>query len=169
MALIVEDGTGKADAESYISVSDASAYHSARGNTTWATMSSTEMEQAIRRATDYMQQAYRGRWQGFRVTTTQALDWPRQWVPFSDAGSLVYYANNEIPKEVKNACAELAWKAAAGELAPDIEPRVISESVGPISTQYADFGKQSTEYRAIDNLLAQLLNSGGTFRRIERA
>ena len=36
MAIVTEDGTGKADAESYISVADASTYHAARGNTEWA-------------------------------------------------------------------------------------------------------------------------------------
>lgn len=32
MPLIVEDGTGLPDAEAYISVADADAYHDARGN-----------------------------------------------------------------------------------------------------------------------------------------
>ena len=35
MALEVEDGTGKSTAESYISVADATTYHTARGNSTW--------------------------------------------------------------------------------------------------------------------------------------
>ena len=35
MSIVVEDGTGKANAESFISVTDASTYHSARGNMAW--------------------------------------------------------------------------------------------------------------------------------------
>ena len=35
MSIIVEDGTGLATAETYISVVDATTYHTARGNSTW--------------------------------------------------------------------------------------------------------------------------------------
>ncbi|MBW2635985.1 MAG: hypothetical protein JRC86_00410 [Deltaproteobacteria bacterium] len=35
MSIVVEDGTGKADAETLISVADATAYHTARGNAGW--------------------------------------------------------------------------------------------------------------------------------------
>lgn len=170
MTLTVEDGTGKADAESYISVADASTYHANRGNTTWATMSTTEMEQALRRATDYLGQAYRNRWAGYRTVSTQALDWPRWGVLRDDGFINSYYADNAVPTEVKNACAEMAWKAASGELAPDIEQRTKSEKVGPLAVEYADYGPQYTQYRAIDNLLAPLLKStGGAFRQVVRA
>lgn len=167
MALITEDGTGIANAESYCSVADASAYHSARGNTTWATISTTEMEQALRRATDYIQQVYRSRWTGYRKTTTQALEWPRFNAPFVNGD---YYSNTIVPVEVKNACAELAWKAAQGELAPDIEQKTKREKIGPMEVEYADYGLQYTQYRAIDNLLAPLLiSTGGAFRQVVRS
>ncbi|HWH74773.1 MAG TPA: DnaT-like ssDNA-binding protein, partial [Methylibium sp.] len=90
MALEVEDGTAKSDAESYVSVAEASAYHSLRGNTLWATMSEGEMEAALRRATDYLVQTYRDQWAGYRATTTQALDWPREEVQIKDAPALSY-------------------------------------------------------------------------------
>lgn len=170
MALITEDGAAKADAESYISVADASTYHSNRGNLTWATMSNQEMEEALRRATDYIEQVYRSRWLGYRKTTTQALSWPRSQVPFPDGGVYAYYADDAVPVELKNACAEMAWKAAAGELAPDIEQRVKREKVDVLEVEYADHGPQYTQYRAIDNLLAPLLQSvGGVFRGVVRA
>ena len=78
MSLICEDGSGKSDSESYISVADASSYHTARGNTAWAALATDALrEAALRRATDYMRQAYRSRWQGYKVNEDQALDWPR--------------------------------------------------------------------------------------------
>ena len=81
MSLIVEDGTGRADAESYASVSVADAYHTARGNTAWAALATTALkEAALRKATDYLGQTYGLRWKGYRMTTTQALDWPRELV-----------------------------------------------------------------------------------------
>src|SRR4051794_18796289 len=118
MSLIVEDGTGLAGAESYISVVDATAYHAARGNTSWASLASdTVREQLLRKATAYMVQVYRAAWAGYRFSTTQALDWPRSYVPIPDAlggyGSIpAYLAWTVVPNDVKNACAELALRAS---------------------------------------------------------
>ena len=173
MALIVEDGTGLSTAESYISVAGASSYHTARGNAAWAALASdTLREQALRRATDYMQQNYRMRWSGYRKTDTQALDWPRYEVPKRDVASLTwsYYENDEVPVEVSNACAELALRAAAADLLADLGPPRTGVSVGPISVTYADGARQRTRYAAIDSLLAPMLNSGsGSMAPVTRA
>lgn len=161
MTLIVETGAALSTAESYISTADALTYHAARGITTWSTLSTTEQEQALRRATDYMVQVYRKRWAGTRKTDTQALDWPRYDVPRQDGpGSLVsglsYYADDLVPAEVVKACAELALRAAAGEMAPDIGRVTTREKVGPLEVEYGP-GVPYVRYRAIDNLLAPLL------------
>ncbi len=173
MSLIVEDGSGLSNAESFTSVADASAYHAARGNTTWATITTTEMEQALRRATDYMQQAYRSRWAGYRFTITQALDWPRSSVPIPDAiNSFLAYsmlATNVVPTEVKNACAEMAWKAASGELYADQSQQVLSEAIGPISVTYDRTSPQKIRYSAIDAMLKPYLNAGGANVSLVRA
>ena len=67
MSLEVEDGTGKATAESYISVVDASTYFTARAVTAWAALASDALrEAALRKATEYMIATYRDRWQGVR-------------------------------------------------------------------------------------------------------
>lgn len=176
MALIVETGSGDASAESYASVADADSYLAARGQALWEGMVTADKEAALRRATDYMQQAYRERWAGTRATATQALDWPRWNVPVKDVpggfGSVpAYYSDTVVPGEVKNACILLAIKAVAGDLAPDIEPQTISESVGPISVTYAAGSRQTVKYQAIDNLLSPMLMDGGSgcMARISRA
>jgi hypothetical protein len=158
MALIVEDGSGKSDSESYISVADASSYHTARGNTAWAALATDALrEAALRRATDYMRQAYRSRWQGYKVNEDQALDWPRYDVEVEG-----YAVDSDIvPTEVKNACAELALKASAAELNPDLTQGVLSEQVGSISVTYDKASPQFTRYRAIDALLSPYLKAGG--------
>ena len=66
MALIVEDGTGLETAESYASVAQADARLAALGMTNWATLTTTEKEQALRRATVAMVQFFGGRWKGAR-------------------------------------------------------------------------------------------------------
>jgi hypothetical protein len=159
MALTVEDGTIVAGAESYISVADASTYHTNRGNAAWAALASdTVREQCLRKATDYMIQAYTARWQGVRyVAETQALDWPREGVVVN--GVEVDY--DTVPTAVKNACAELALKAATETLNADLEQGVLSEQVGSISVSYDRTTPQSKRYKAIDAMLAPYLNSGG--------
>lgn len=173
MALIVEDGTGLATAESYASVAYADTYHSDRGNTSWATLTTGVKEQSLRKATDFMEQVYRPRWAGVRVTSTQALSWPRYEVPKIDAPGggawPAYYPYNAVPTEVKNACAELALKAAAGELAPDLDRPTTSETVGPISVTYAVGTRETVKYRAIDNLLAPLLAGDAMSLKVVRA
>ena len=158
MSLICEDGSGKSDSESYISVADASTYHTARGNAAWAALATDALrEAALRRATDYMRQAYRSRWQGYKVNEDQALDWPRYDVEVEG-----YAVDSDIvPTEVKNACAELALRASAAELNPDLTQGVAREKVGQIEVEYDKASPQFTRYRAIDALLSPYLKAGG--------
>lgn len=166
MALVVEDGTAKADAESYLSVTDADSYFANRGYTLWATMSTNEKEQALRRSADYMKAAYGPRWLGYRVSASQALDWPRSGVVARGFS----IPADAIPAEVKNACAELAFKAAGGDLAPDIGQRAVREKVDVIEVEYDRYSPQFTQFRAVDNMLAPFLSDlGGAVRRVVRA
>lgn len=168
MALIVEDGSGRADSESYISVADATTRHANLGNAAWAAAASdTVREQALRNATRYMVQAYRQRWVGNRVKVNppQALDWPRYGVEVD--GFPVHY--DIVPADIANACADLALKALAGELAPDLTQLVTREKVGPIETDYSHGSPQFKRYRAIDMMLAPYLSSGPGMARLVRS
>jgi hypothetical protein len=165
MTIIVEDGTGLADAESYISVGDANTYHAARGNTDWAALSDADKESALRRATDYMLQAYRSRWSGQRATSTQALDWPRYGV-IVDWFEL---SSDVVPVAVERACAELALRASSADLAADLERGIKRQKVDVIETEYDTASPQQKRYRAVDNLLAPYLMGGGAFVRVTRA
>lgn len=169
MALEVEDGTGKSTSESYISVADASTYHTARGNAAWAALASDAVrEQCLRKATDYMVSMYRDRWQGYRTNAdTQALCWPRYDVCIEG-----YTLDSDvIPEPVKRACAELALKASAGELSPDLTQAVTREKIGPIETEYDRTSPQYTRYRAIDAMLSPYLKaaSGGIMMGLIRS
>lgn len=181
MALIVEDGSAKVDSESYISVADASTYLTNRGYTAFTGLATdTLRESSLRKATDYMVQVYRLRWKGVRKTATQALDWPRAFVPRDDfeysglngyttIGGNYYFPDDEVPAEVANACALLAERSASGDdLAPDIDRETKREKVGPIEVEYTDYGVPYVQFRAVDNLLAIFLEGDGTFRKVVR-
>lgn len=167
MSIIVEDGTIVTGAESYCTVAFADDYHAKRGNTAWDLLDTTDQkEPALRKATDYIEQAYQSRWKGYRVDEDQALSWPRYDVYIDD---IVSIDGSVIPEAVKRACAELALKAATAELSPDLTQGVTSESVGPISVTYDKNSPQGTRYRAIDNMLAPYLKAGGgAMIRLER-
>lgn len=168
MTLIIETGIGRPDADSYISVADASTYHANRGNVAWAALpDDLSREQALRKATDYLEQAYRARWAGQRVSTTQALAWPRAWVPMKDAPGgygtcSTYYPSDAVPADVKRACAELALKAATGTaLAPDVKPLATRVKVGPIEKEFAAGSRQATRYTAIEGMLSAFFGGSG--------
>lgn len=157
MTLIVEDGSGRADAESYISVSDATAYHAAMGNTAWSAADPVAQEAALRRATQYLDAHYR--FAGSRLTEMQALAWPR------DAA--------EWPvRSVLDATCEGALRALSGPLYTDEGAAPVTrETVGPITVEYgASQSGGQARYALIDDLLRSLLAvSGRLTLRLERA
>jgi hypothetical protein len=172
MTLIVEDGSARPDSESYASISQIDAYHAARGNSKWDLLTIDEKEQAARRATDYLLQMYRTKWKGLRANLNQALDWPRLQVQLEDVGfgRLPYYVPyNTVPQQVINATAEMALRAAAGELAPDLQRTVAEKTIGPIKTVYAAGAPEYVRFRSVDLLLRPLLQAGGMGMRLVRA
>lgn len=171
MALIVETGSIVASAESYCTVAFADTYHENRANTAWDSVD--EKEAYLRKATDYMMQAYRHRWKGSRVSVDQPLDWPRNGVCIDtviEALSYGNYIHNDIvPLEVQKACAELALKASASELMADQERGIVSETIGPLSTTYDRYSPQSKRYKTVDALLAPYLTGSSNSMNVVRS
>lgn len=154
---IVEDGSGLSNSVSFCSNEDADQYHARRGNTSWTSISHTTKHGLLIKATDYMEQVYRDRWQGARVLSTQALSWPRNSVVVD--GFAV--DADIVPTEVKNACAELALKASTSTLYADqgqIKTRVV---IGPIETDYASGSSPATQFKAVSAMLRPYLNPTG--------
>lgn len=148
-----------ATAESYVSTADADAYFVKMNNAAWAALTPVGVkEAALRRATQYIDSNYA--FVGLKQTRDQALLWPRGWVVLNDYP----VAANTIPKQVQDACCELALKASAGDLMADIDPRLTTEeTVGPITTRYGEGqrGGGRTAYDIADAILSPLLKGGG--------
>ena len=136
MSIVVEDGTGKADAQSYASLATADSYHTLRGNSDWAG-TDTEKEAALVRATDWIDARLFSRWPGLRYSTTQALEWPRAEAYDQDG--------NDISSTVPAALVKALCEAALIELSdarvltnPQNENgAIISETEGGVSKTYA--------------------------------
>lgn len=162
MALVVETGTGAADAESYGSVADCAAYAAARG-LTFAAIPAPDAEAALRRATAFID-GKRGRFPGYRLNgRDQALEWPRTGA--SDAAGNAI-ASNSIPVEIVRATFEAAVRELAkpGSLSPDLTPAIRMKRVkaGPVETEteYAGGGfNAATSFSTIESILAGLLGA----------
>lgn len=165
MALITEIGTASAASESLCDIATALTYHADRGNSAWAVLTTAQQEQALRRATDYMERVYKAQWQGLRVNNTQALDWPRVGVTANG----YYVLSTIVPIPVQRACAELALRAAAGDLLSDTNQQKIRTKVGDIEVEYDKNSPQATQYSAVDALLSPYLSTNsGIAHRIVR-
>lgn len=168
MTFTPEDGTGLDDANSYASVALADAYFAERGISAW-TGSNTVKEQALVRATDYIEKRFGGRFRGRKSTQEQALAWPRTGAYTRDG-----YPLEEVPVLLARATAEYALRALTDTLMPDpttdASGRVVTrkrEKVGPIEeeTQYAEGSALDAiikPYPAADALLRDLVVPGGT-------
>lgn len=144
--LIVEDGTGLPDAESFASVAEADAYFSARGNAAWAGLGDPRREQCLRLATDYMEAVFGRLWRSVRQTEEQALSWPRVgW--------------QGVPAAVRRACCELAFRASAGPLLPDEGPAVRRERVDVLEVEYQDGARPGVRYVHVWAMLGPLLDA----------
>jgi hypothetical protein len=157
MTLVVESGSITPGAESYISVTDANDYHLMLGNSAWDDLSTAGKEEALRKATNYMLGRYGDDWLGYRVSSSQVLDWPRQFVPIADLRYLEYVSDSVVPTEIKNACASLALRASSESLQPDEEQRVVREKVDVIETEYSEYSQSQKKYPEIDRMLKKYL------------
>jgi hypothetical protein len=156
MALIVEDGTGKVDAESYISVAEHRAYCLKFGLTPSATDGPVEI--SLRKATAYMVAIYRGSLQGGRTVYNQALDFPR-WDCYRDDTNPILY--NEVPVEVKACCSELAIIAETSDLMPTSTTRGKKMvKIGPLTIEYDGSGPQAPVFAGAVTRMGVFLKSG---------
>jgi len=150
MAFVVETGAGLSDANAYISVEDANAYHVDRGNVAW-TGTESQKQVAIVKATQYLEAAYT--WiTGYRGTATQRLNWPRHEAYDNEDWA---FDIDEIPRQVQEATAELALKALTMDLLPALERTPKREKLGPLEVEYADT-LQATRFPGVDGLLKGL-------------
>lgn len=177
MAFVVEDGSGLVTANAYIDLAFADSYHSDRGNDGWG-QSNLNKQNAIIRATDYIDQRFGRKFRGVRKTKEQALEWPR--LDAFDDDDFAFSSLDEIPRQLQKACAEYALRALnIFQLSPDPSlPFSTRDITGEGSTQQASAAvgevgrkkervgpiEEETEYRAVSQALSRSdqLTSKGT-------
>lgn len=161
LTFTVEDGTGLAAANSYLSVNDLKDYWTLRGVALADTYSDTVLQVALVKATDYVERRFL-KWRGQRYSTTQALSWPRVYAYDSD-GNL----QSGVPVYMQNAIAEYAYRALTTVLMPDPTAdtsglQVTHTKIGPIEQDFQPGAvKVLKDYPAADRLLDKIINQGG--------
>lgn len=146
MALVVEDGTGRLDSESYASVSQADSYWASMGSPEdrmyWSSLASQDKEVALRRATQYIDTRFK--FPGSPVSPSQALSLP----------------TTDVAWPVKNlvaACSEMAIRASREDLNSDAQGDPVKrERVGPIETEFDTSRRsgQTSKFPIASRLLA---------------
>ena len=118
MAFLVETGIGTPDANAYDSVVNIDAHHADRGTSDWTNFTTPEKEQAIVRASDFIDKRFGRRFVGVRATKGQGMEWPR--LSAFDQDGFLLSDVDALPRQLLKAAAEYALRAAVcGILAPD--------------------------------------------------
>lgn len=173
MAFVVEDGTGLATANAYISAADARAYWLDVGVTfsqpdSVATIAfPITLQAAIVAATRYMELRFKNRFKGFKefpateepVFAGQGLSFPR--IELYDREGLTIKG---VPQGIRNACAEYMSRVFVAPLAPDPEGQahVVREKIGPLETEFVPGSLPKFKpYPTADGLLSEFVYSGG--------
>lgn len=194
-ALIVEDGSVVSGSpllasrpDSYVTRAEFKTFVKNRGLDAIANVADGgSLDDALRKATDYMEQTYRMFWKGARVDADQALSWPRKGVdipdffdPFRKTTQNVplvfqdthFVAENEIPVEVKHCQMFLAISifdtssdpatVSLERLQPNLSRATVKEKVGSLEVQYASDGAltadQRTAYYEATEVIRPFLN-----------
>jgi len=158
--MIVEDGTGLENADSYVSVEFADNYFTSRGYTEWASIgedeadSDAEKEVLLIKATDFIDNIYQ--WNGKKASYEQALNFPRTGL-FDYNG----YEVVSVPVQLKQAVCEAVKVLINGSELFNTQSEngaVINEKIGELSFSYdvSQKVKDSTLYESINSRLKGL-------------
>jgi len=134
--LVVEDGTGRSDANAVIALADFKTYCDDRGKD-YSAFGDAPITTAIIRASAFLVNAFV--YQGQKINRRlQTMPFPRYAVTDREGWPVL---PTEIPQEFKDACAELTFYEAGtpGGLNPTVvqSEMVKSEQIGSIRVEYA--------------------------------
>lgn len=148
MALIVEDGSRPAGANSYISIADFETYALTRGITV-----NGDPEELLIRAMDFLEGLS---YIGEKYTIAQTLQWPRWDVVIDN-----FYVNaNTVPIQVPNGQCEAALAIDNNnDQLSDLPRNTLSAKVGSLSVTY-QANQATTIVRKVHNALYKVLKGG---------
>jgi hypothetical protein len=167
ITLTVEDGTGLANANSYVSFEEADAFAvlDPHDGATWQALDEERVKQLLIMASALIDQGPDGSYmRGDPTTTTQALRIPRSGLCTADGVSV---ATNAVPAAVKKATYELAVILNNEDRPARTETAAVtSKTVGPMTTVYAGATRLATIPAHISAALTPMLWVSGRAVRV---
>lgn len=157
MAVTVIVTPGATNANSYISVADATSYFGERLNVSaWTNADADDKARALITATHRLDQE---RFQGTRAIEDQSLEWPRYGAVDRDGWLL---DSDTIPTAIQRATCELALVLLSEDLLADSGLEAFAEvSIGPISVKPNIARIAGTLPRNVARIIAYLSNTAG--------
>jgi hypothetical protein len=158
MTFLVEDGAGVELANAYCTTSFVDSYAAERNlASVWSTLSGSQKEYAIIKATDFIEMQFSAQFKGVKeFLGSSYLSFPR-----------LYISETGIPLNLKKACAEYALRACVNPLISDpvsnttgVALKREKKKIGPIETETEFQGsvvKDFRRYPSADLLLKSLL------------
>jgi len=157
--LVIEDGSGKANSNSYVTEAELTTYATDRGVTLTAADDAAKAILLIQ-AMDYIESL---NFKGDKATESQALQWPRVGVMIDG----YYVDSDEIPELLKQAQMENAIGIDSGVNPLANVPReTIKEKVGDIEVEYSSGALSQTYLKAAETKAAKLVKSKGFAYRV---
>ena len=142
---------GGASANSYVTVAEADAYFATSfGRTAWGSASDANKEIVLIESTRLLDLLVS--WKGYVKSDTQALRWPRTYVPNIDGR---YISDSIVPKDVKNAVFELAYSLLSNGGFQASENELAKVKVGPVSIDFSDTVKSNGLPKMVRDMIAR--------------
>lgn len=152
--LTVEDGTGVAEADAYVEITDVDTYATNYGKTSWTGLTNNEKELHIRRATQFIDNKYP--YPGTPKTATQGLFFPLEelWVRG--------YQVTGVPRQLKDAVCELATISVTTDLQDSVAARTYTYrkvKIGDVEkTERYETDQRQNIFYSVEMLLTPLLS-----------
>lgn len=160
--LIVENGIGIENANSYVDLDFALEYCTMKGYSNWKNLSEDEQKIFLIRGTDFVDNFFI--WKGFKRFKTQSLSFPREELYDLDG-----YKVDSIPINLKKACIEASWlnaESGADTLfsTKDENGNIKRQKVDSLEVEYFSKSESSSDskynepdYTSIYDILNKLL------------
>lgn len=147
---IVEDGSNKTNATSYITLEDFRQYWENRG-VDYSGDDDSDLQVALNIATEYIDNLHI--WEGYKQSKSQALQFPRDYC--IDRNNIDQ--SGVVPQSIKNAlCIAAKYKLDGNELV-GVSGNIRSRSMGPVSVTFGSGGEKPIKLDAVERLVGDLV------------
>lgn len=170
MALIVEDGSIVAGANTYVDAEYFRDYCEARAIESIDFENTALVESLLIKAMDFLE-SLRKRYGGHRTSQDQDLQFPRECLYIE--GDSIPFPSDKIPPELKKGQCQAAVEIVDNDLMPSItSPTIRQETIGPLTTIFAVSAGDpwdGPEFPKVMSWLQPLLNGSSLPTRVIRS